>query len=371
MKLRPGFLALMLAVSAVVVNGAYAASEPTTAPAAAVAAQPGDDLVAQIDALKPPVVDRAKAQDPEYVKAYIAERDAIGQKRAALIGELWMTAPTHPRAVKLVVERWRTLARQDEASAAQVNKEIDAALATASGPNLADFRLAQMQVAFAAKDDAGRAKAIDLAEAFTKDFPDDKRSPGILAEISDMLSAKDPQRSKALMQRLAEKYPTSPAAGMVKGKLKQLDGVGKPFELSFTDAISGKSISMADLKGKVVVIDFWATWCGPCVAEMPHNKELYAKYKDQGVEFIGISLDQPEEEGQGLTKLKKYVAENGITWPQYYMGKGWESEFSMAWGINAIPAMFVVDASGNLVSVSARGQLEKLIPELIAKRDGH
>ena len=68
-----------------------------------------------------------------------------------------------------------------------------------------------------------------------------------------------------------------------------------------------------------MVIDFWATWCGPCVAEMPKMKELYAKYRDKGVEFIGVSLDQPKEQG-GLDKLKKFVKENEIAWPQYYQG---------------------------------------------------
>jgi thiol-disulfide isomerase/thioredoxin len=153
-----------------------------------------------------------------------------------------------------------------------------------------------------------------------------------------------------------------------EGKLRQMDGVGKPFELSFADAITGKPVEMKGLKGKVVVVDFWATWCGPCVGEMPKNKEIYAKFKPQGVEFIGVSLDQPESAG-GLTALKEFVSKNGITWPQYYQGKGWESEFSSSWGITSIPAVFVVDAQGNLSSVNARGQLETLLPALIAKRD--
>lgn len=125
---------------------------------------------------------------------------------------------------------------------------------------------------------------------------------------------------------------------------------------------------MAKLKGKVVVLDFWATWCGPCVAEMPHMKDLYRTLKGEGVEFIGISLDQPEEKG-GLTALKEYVHKNEVPWPQYYQGKGWDGDFSRAWGINSIPALFVVDADGKLASVNARGNIEEIVRKLIAKRD--
>lgn len=137
------------------------------------------------------------------------------------------------------------------------------------------------------------------------------------------------------------------------------------FDLSFTDAISAQKIDVQkDFKGKIVVVDFWATWCGPCVAEMPKNKELYAKFKDQGVQFVGVSLDRSAEEG-GLDALKKYVKENGIEWPQYHAGN---TEFANSWDVTSIPTIFVLDENGKLVSRDARGQLETLIPELIAKR---
>jgi thiol-disulfide isomerase/thioredoxin len=154
-------------------------------------------------------------------------------------------------------------------------------------------------------------------------------------------------------------------AGTAQAAVAPLPVLGPAPAWSLTD-LDGKPIGAETLKGKVVVVDFWATWCGPCVAEMPHMKELYTEYKDKGVEFIGVSLDAPESEG-GLTKLKEFVKQNDITWPQYYQGKGWESEFSAGWGINGIPALFVIDADGNLNSTSARGQLETIVPELLAK----
>ena len=142
--------------------------------------------------------------------------------------------------------------------------------------------------------------------------------------------------------------------------------LGKPLDLEFKDAVNGTEVSLAALKGKVVVLDFWATWCGPCVAEMPKMKDLYSRFKGQGFEFIGISLDTSEEEG-GLKKLKAYVAKNEIAWPQHYDGKGWETPLIGHFEIQGIPTVVLVDAEGKVVTLKARGQLETLIPDYLAK----
>jgi RNA polymerase sigma factor (sigma-70 family) len=175
-----------------------------------------------------------------------------------------------------------------------------------------------------------------------------------------------------IRERIVRDYPDSFRGRMVQGEHRQHERIGTPFELEFNDAITGRHISMKDLRGKVVVVDFWATWCGPCVGEIPEMKRLYAQYHDQGVEFIGVSHDLLEEEG-GLEALKTFVAEQEVPWPQYYQAHDGNrivsgsptDDFSEFWGISGIPTVFLIDAEGRLYSTEARGRLETLIPRLL------
>lgn len=212
------------------------------------------------------------------------------------------------------------------------------------------------------------AEARKVVDDFIAANPQDPMAAGFLVQLSRV--APDDATRTALEQKVMTAYPTSGDAQRLKGETLQTKGIGKPFDLAFKDFATGREVSVQkDYKDKIVIVDFWATWCGPCVASLPELKQQYAKYKAQGVEIIGISLDNAPDQG-GADKLKAFLAANpDVTWPQFYQGNGWESAFSKGWGINAIPAMFLIDADGTLYSNRARGQIDKLVPELIAKRN--
>lgn len=152
----------------------------------------------------------------------------------------------------------------------------------------------------------------------------------------------------------------SPNAGVRERAVSELrvaDSLSKPIEMKFT-AVDGREVDVASMRGKVVLIDFWATWCGPCIAELPNVKKAYAKYHAKGFEIVGISLDQAKDK----QKLIDFTAKHEMPWPQHFDGKGWENEISTRYAISAIPAMFLLDKTGVVISTNARGQ--KLEDEL-------
>jgi thiol-disulfide isomerase/thioredoxin len=125
--------------------------------------------------------------------------------------------------------------------------------------------------------------------------------------------------------------------------------VGAAFPKFTEKDLSGASLSPANYKGKVVMIDFWATWCGPCVNELPNVLAAYQKYHDKGFEIVGVSLDK------NLDDLTGFVKSHKMEWPQYFDGKGWENKLADQYGIKAIPATFLLDGEGKIIATDLRG----------------
>jgi thiol-disulfide isomerase/thioredoxin len=305
--------------------------------------------------------------DAEYAKRFAARRDAVRQKRAALAIELYKTAPAAPEVPALMAERWETLSQAGSADAAL--SEMDEYLrgAPAAAERLsASYQRARIRIQYQAKDTATRLAAIDEFKAAVGEADARPMVPQLLYTAGRVAS--DAGEKERLMARVVAEYPDSAAAKVVRGAGRKRAAVGATMELAFKDAITGKRIDLADFRGQVVVIDFWAAWCTDCAAEMPYMKRIYADVKGKGVQFMGVSLDVPEEEG-GLQALRTSVARFGIDWPQYYPGGKWDSEFSSTWGVFAVPTVFVLDRKGVIVSTDARGKLETILPKLLERSE--
>jgi peroxiredoxin len=127
-------------------------------------------------------------------------------------------------------------------------------------------------------------------------------------------------------------------------------GLNAPAKAFALKDIKNKNVSLSILKGKVVLLDFWATWCPPCREEIPNLKAYYAEFKNQGFEIVGISLDKDRE------ALDKYLAEQGINWLITFSGLEWKDETATLYGVNSIPSTWLIDRQGVLRHFDLRGE---------------
>jgi thiol-disulfide isomerase/thioredoxin len=176
----------------------------------------------------------------------------------------------------------------------------------------------------------------------------------LLAERAN--GADDPKTRRTLVDLVAKNQPDHPLA-----RIALRDQVlGKEFVFAFRPVGSAQPMSIKHLRGKVVVVDFWATWCAPCLEELPALKRFYEEYRTRGVEIIGVSLDQQEK------TLTDFVEKKGVPWPQVF-GRDAQT-LAGEWGVKVIPTVFLIDRQGRLRSLEARGKLEKLVPQLLAEK---
>ena len=136
---------------------------------------------------------------------------------------------------------------------------------------------------------------------------------------------------------------------------------GNPLVIKMPRA-DGTAFSSETLKGKVILVDIWATWCGPCVKELPRVVKIYQQYHDQGLEVLSISCDHKAED------LTKFLASHkDITWTQLYDPKtpGWDA--AKPFGVLSIPKMFLIDKKGIVRTVEAREKMDEMIPKLLAE----
>lgn len=154
-----------------------------------------------------------------------------------------------------------------------------------------------------------------------------------------------------------KKFPGNENVGMFHQMVSQMvttkSGETAP-EINLPDPY-GKNIALSSLRGKVVLVDFWASWCGPCRKEMPNVKAAYEKYKSKGFEIYGVSLDRE------LSDWTDAIKKDGITWPQVSDLKYWDCVAAKQYNVQGIPFTVLLDKEGKIIAKNLRG------PELEAK----
>ena len=189
--------------------------------------------------------------------------------------------------------------------------------------------------------------------------PTEPRALSFQMARAELILRFDHEKGLELLQDLIN-GPDRNLADAAKARLLKAQMIGKPVDLQFT-AVDGSSVDLRALRGNIVLVDFWASWCPDCIRDMPVVRRTYQKYKDKGLTVLGISLDKDEQ------ALSNFVAKKLIPWPQYFDGQGWENQYATKYGVRAIPEMWLINQRGELVStdISAE-QLDQRIEQLIS-----
>ena len=375
---RPLF-ALVASLAVATASGPLAAqNEPPANPAAGAAGVPPlpdgepQELLQFVDKVLAQPVPPAPR---DVTMKLFRERAALAYEASdKVLGRVKTDDATYEPAVRMKLRSLMMLAQLGDESAPGKLGEFAATLVESPSKTLArEARrmtiIADMQGVFAKRDVSSAGAILERIEALAKDDPSDGDTANLAMQTATALEQfpGGDAMSKELYRRLGPVFEgsdnerTKAVGTMFAGVLRRQELPGNAMEISGTN-MDGSAFDQKQLDGKVVLVDFWATWCGPCVAEVPNMLEAYDKYHDRGFEVVGVSLDEDRD------AVVQFVKDKMIPWPILHEraeGAGWQHPLATFYGITGIPQMILIGRDGNVITLNARGRaLEEKLEEL-------
>ncbi len=338
-------------------------------------------------AMRPPVADGANPVD-ESTQKLVAELDTIDRELAT--ADERAAATLHAKRADLLENLAKSAQKEEERTIwyRQFADTVSAAVQTGAYPAGLE-RLAQLvdklTQAQASSDLIAYAKFRHLMAGYAHDIQAPnadfaKIQENWLAQLQALVKEhpKSPDAAEAMLQiamaqefagqetqalewytRISIEFPNSDSAPKAAGASRRLNSVGQPFQLKGT-ALDGKPFDLASLKGKTVVVHYWATWCEPCKQDMTTLATLANKYAKSGLVVVGVNLDSD------LEALRTHLRANRPTWVHLHDAGGLDGSLANDMGILTLPTMFVIDRTGRMVNRNAHaGDVEKDLEKLL------
>jgi thiol-disulfide isomerase/thioredoxin len=357
------------------------------------AAMQGEAVEEATELTVPPVPDGTPAQLMDFIKGLLPPKSAPRSRQEMMrymqgvatasvevadkiLAQVQPDDPVAVDASKLKLESLTMLAKMGDEQAPKALADYAATLADSPNVELAKeakrmLFVSEAQEMFTSGSlDAAPALIAKVTEMVAAD-PDDVQTAGLAMQFAGLFESVpegEPLAMKAF-ESLGPLFAKSTNPQVQKlgdrfaGTLRRLSLPGKPMEIKGT-LLDGTPFDQRTLSGKVVLVDFWATWCGPCRAEIPSMKKEYEKYHDRGFEVVGISLDDDRE------AVEKFVQSEEIPWPILHeaAGEGEGNALARFYGITGIPQLILIGRDGNVITLNARGpklaeELEKLFKD--------
>ncbi|HUG94267.1 MAG TPA: redoxin domain-containing protein [Planctomycetaceae bacterium] len=222
-----------------------------------------------------------------------------------------------------------------------------------------------LQAAVANANDRAKVQDWWLAqlEDFVTSHPQAEDAPGALFQLGMALEfAGKTDDARTWYAKLARQHAATEPGQRAAGAVKRLDLTGKPFALA-GPGLTGGAIDTRSLRGKVVLVIFWSTWCKPCTEDLPQLRALYDEHRQKGFEIVGVNLDTTTE------PVQPYLRQHRVSWPQIHEPGGLESGPGREFGIISVPTMFLVSKAGMVVSRSTSvAEVKEKLPELLKAR---